>query len=280
MSKPFQRIQRMKWMFGRERWQLSHGQVTGAMHFKTQSPCQDAIKYKKLEDGSLICAVADGHGSKACPYSKEGAELATQVAVSLIEEVIFYNAQEQIYPLLRQTGEVLLPQEIERKWKEAVTHQHQIKGRTPLESRALYRLYGTTLMLLYVTASFVFSLQIGDGDLLCIDEHGQVEYVIEPTKTYGVETQSLCNTACWRYFKTICKPLVSKEILLMMSTDGYANSFIHQEAFFEAGRDYMNLIQSGKIQGLEAALPQWLSEATKVGSGDDITLALIYRQEG
>ena len=269
-------------MFGKRRWQISHGQVTGAMHFKTQSPCQDAIKYKKLEDGSLICAVADGHGSKACPYSKEGAELATQIAVALIEEVVFYNTPLQIYPLLRQTGEVLLPQEIERKWKEAVTHQHQIKGRVPLEGRALYGLYGTTLMLLYVTASFVFSLQIGDGDIICVDERGNVDYVIEPTKTFGVETQSLCNTTCWRYFKTTCKPLTKalKETLFMMSTDGYANSFIHQEAFFEAGRDYMTYIKKGKIQELEKALPKWLSEATSVGSGDDITLALIYREEG
>lgn len=268
-------------MYGKGRWLMGHGQVTGAMHLRGMTPCQDAIKYEQFEDGSIICVLADGHGSPACLYSQEGAKLATEIAVAMMEEIIENNQKQQIYPLLKQTGEVALPQEIERKWKEAVSRQHQKEKRAALEDKALYQLYGTTLMLLYITTSFVFALQIGDGDMLCVDMEGHVDYVIEATRTYGVETHSLCNSHCWRYAKTICQPIeapIPKQLFLM-STDGYANSFITSEAFLETGKDYLNLLRETDMDCVEAMLPQWLEEATKVGSGDDITLALIYWEE-
>lgn len=268
-------------MFGNKNWEISWAQVTGSMHIKKQMPCQDAICYNHLEEGSFVCAIADGHGSRACLYSDEGARLATKVAVSLIEEMSFHNTDEALYKLLKQTKEINLPQQIERRWKEAVRDQHQLKMRTPQSGKSLYELYGTTLMLFFVTASFLYALQIGDGDLLVVDETGKVQYVLEAPVTYGVETHSLCEHKCWRYAKSVCVPLVHdfKMKLFLMSTDGYANSFVSTKDFLKVGSDYLNLIQQVPRETLEATLPTWLTEASRVGSGDDITLALIYQKE-
>ena len=268
-------------MFGNRSWQMSWAQVTGSMHIKKQMPCQDAICYNHFEDGSFVCAMADGHGSGACLYSDEGAKLATSIAVSLIEEMSFHNTNEALYELLKQTKEINLPQQIEKKWKEAVSYQHRLKGRVPQSGKGLYELYGTTLMLFFITASFIYALQIGDGDLLLVEETGKVQYVLETPISYGVETHSLCEHNCWHYAKSICMPLVNdfKIKLFLMSTDGYANSFISTEDFLKVGSDYLNLIHQVAPETLEAALPIWLMEASKIGSGDDITLALIYQKE-
>ncbi|MBP3887555.1 MAG: protein phosphatase 2C domain-containing protein [Cellulosilyticum sp.] len=268
-------------MSGRFKWQMSWSQVTGAMHTKVQAPCQDAISYQWMGENGLICAIADGHGSLRCPYSKEGAQLATKVATKLMRQMVKHHSEEALYTLLKQTGEIQFPKLVEQRWKEAVKYQHLIKEREPLEGKKMYELYGTTLMLLYVTTSFIFSIQIGDGDIVCIDETGVVQYIGEAPKTYGVETHSLCENQCWRYFKVICKPITNyfNKKLFLMSTDGYANSFVTTEDFFKAVKDYLSIVQSEQEPLLRKALPQWLEETTRLGSGDDITLALIYLKE-
>lgn len=44
--------------------------VQGASHKRVDKECQDSFKKLEYDDGTVIMAIADGHGSKACPYSK------------------------------------------------------------------------------------------------------------------------------------------------------------------------------------------------------------------
>lgn len=43
--------------------------VQGASHKRVDKECQDSFKKLEYDDGTVIMAIADGHGSKACPYS-------------------------------------------------------------------------------------------------------------------------------------------------------------------------------------------------------------------
>jgi len=65
----------------------------------------------------------------------------------------------------------------------------------------------------------------------------------------------------------------------MLSTDGYANSFATPADFLKVGTDYLDMLQGEGKNPLQKSLPKWLEEASREGSGDDITLGMIYRIE-
>jgi hypothetical protein len=65
--------------------------------------------------------------------------------------------------------------------------------------------------------------------------------------------------------------------LILASTDGYANSFKTDADFLQIGQDYLDLLRRGGIARVAHELPAFLEEASKLGSGDDITLCLAVR---
>jgi hypothetical protein len=68
--------------------------------------------------------------------------------------------------------------------------------------------------------------------------------------------------------------------LVLLSTDGYANSFRSDEDFLKIGQDYLEIIRQQGISSLAEELPAILTEATQQGSGDDITLAILQEDPG
>jgi hypothetical protein len=66
--------------------------------------------------------------------------------------------------------------------------------------------------------------------------------------------------------------------MLLLSTDGYSNSFASPDAFLKAGADYLNAIRTEGAEGVRKELPKWLVETSENGSGDDITVGIIYRR--
>lgn len=270
-------------MSGKIKWRLLESKVRGAGHMRNNMPCQDAIKWMNFGEEGLICAVADGHGSSQCPYSDEGAEIAVTLSIHLFETLIIKNDDASFYTLLENLKKVQFPKTFEKEWKEEVFLQHQEKGREmPKCLQDVYTQYGTTLMVLWIHQDFIFALQIGDGDLLVVDNKGETSWLIENEVQYGTETYSICQKESWKYFKSMLYPL--KEVkqmpkLFLMATDGYRNSFVNDAAFLQIGKDYLELLKEYETAVLEEELPIWLEETSKAGSGDDITLALILGEE-
>jgi hypothetical protein len=67
--------------------------------------------------------------------------------------------------------------------------------------------------------------------------------------------------------------------IVLLSTDGYSNSFATADDFLRVGSDYMQAIRTEGAEAVEKKLPAWLQEASREGSGDDITVGIIYRCE-
>ena len=63
----------------------------------------------------------------------------------------------------------------------------------------------------------------------------------------------------------------------MLSTDGYANSFADDAGFYQAGTDLLMAIRRLGIRRVTYRLKKWLRSTSELGSGDDITVGLIYR---
>jgi hypothetical protein len=65
--------------------------------------------------------------------------------------------------------------------------------------------------------------------------------------------------------------------MIMLSTDGFSNSFQDDAAFFKFGSDVRDIIVADGLEKVSACLPDWLTEITERGSGDDISLGIVCR---
>ena len=269
--------------------------IRGYTHIQRNLECQDRKLSRELEDGSLVLSVADGHGSRSCPYSGTGAELAVNTFCKLIDElhsdfqnagelVDFQNA-EDLSGFLNHQGSLKFAQTVERDWKEAVQTIHREAG-LPMpmtqtgeeDLNALYRLYGTTLLGLLIAPTFVFAFQIGDGDITYADDGG-VQPVVVADKLLGVESHSLCSREAWKKAVSAVHFQPWEQHLpcaFLLSTDGLSNSYADDEAFGQTCAQYFEALKTYGPDAVEENLPEWLSETSRLGCGDDTTLLMAY----
>ena len=247
-------------------WRAVGGIVDGAIHLRNEKPCQDAIFFATRENFAIAC-VADGHGSSSCPHSDEGAVLAVKIAAELLEEML---------PNLDAEKDMRLPRLLEAKWKSAVEEIHAAAERE-LAGSFPYILYGTTLLAVVATESFIFALQIGDGNILMIDREGNARPVLCAGESVGEDTESLCLNSAWTYIRTQIIPWnpADSPTMFLISTDGYANSFADSSGFIKAGTDFFKLWQEEGLAYISENLQGWLRKSSDKGSGDDIAMALI-----
>jgi hypothetical protein len=272
---------------GPSAWRVIGQSVQGATHLRVQKPNQDAIAWYPDEGHGLplIVAVADGHGSEKHFRSHIGAGLAARAAIDVLRE---------FGERLPASGELMmvmdhLPAAIERRWKRAVDDHltanplgEGAEGPAPPigEDPTRYIAYGTTLLSVLVTGDFIVYLQLGDGDILTVSQSGDVERVIEQDPgLIANETTSLCLPQARRHFrKKFQKVAGASPALVLLSTDGYANSF-EEGGFLKAGADYLHLIRTKGIDHVNERLGQWLLETSQQGSGDDITVGIVIAPE-
>ncbi|MDO4757089.1 MAG: hypothetical protein Q4A54_12130, partial [Parabacteroides sp.] len=72
---------------------------------------------------------------------------------------------------------------------------------------------------------------------------------------------------------------VSLPTMIMLSTDGMANSYVNDAEFEKTCRDYYDLIVEHGPEAIAENLQQWLKETTEHGCGDDITAAFAFLKE-
>lgn len=261
--------------------------VQGYAHIRSNLECQDSCKHLKLEDGTVILAAADGHGSKSCPFSKTGSEIAVNLFCEKMAELYggFQSAPDRLPSYLNQEGTLKFAQDVERGWKASVMQTHaSMKREIPLTDdgqenlSAVYRLYGTTLLGLLITPTFVFGFQIGDGDISYVDDQG-IQTVVTGDKLLGVESHSLCSANAWK------KAVSSVQLrswdqnlpcVFMLSTDGFANSFINDEEYEKTCIQYFETLNEHGAGAVGEHLNAWLSETSRLGCGDDTTLLMAY----
>ena len=261
--------------------------IQGYTHIQRNLECQDRKLSRELEDGSLVLSVADGHGSRSCPYSGTGAELAVNTFCKLIEELHsgFQNAGDLLSDYLNHQGSLKFAQTVERAWKEDVQAYH-LKVGLPMpmtqtgeeDLNALYRLYGTTLLGLLIAPTFVFAFQIGDGDITYADDGG-VQPVVVADKLLGVESHSLCSREAWKKAVSTVHFQPWEQHLpcaFLLSTDGLSNSYADDEAFGQTCAQYFEALKTYGPDTVEENLPEWLSETSRLGCGDDTTLLMAY----
>ena len=259
--------------------------VQGATHIRQDKICQDALllcENGNASDGQVfsIACVADGHGSDRCPFSDQGAKAAVLVATDILKDLLMNPDPKE---MLAAQKDIRLPRQIEARWKETVHKMYlEQEVETPDDMPPFsYELYGSTLLALAAASGFIFALQIGDGDIVAIEPDGLARWLLPPCDHAGNETESLCMDECWKYIRTQLIPIDGESpvpLMFLLSTDGYANSFVESAGFLKVGADIYRMWREHGRDYVQENLPAWLSQTTTDGSGDDIAVAILAKE--
>lgn len=284
------------------RWGALRHSERGASHIHQDLPNQDALAHCLPDDGSppVILAVADGHGSPKSFRSDVGARLAVETAVAVCRE--FLDGMQGAEPsAVKNDAERRIPPRIVQGWKRRVAEDFEQRPFTEEEMARLEQqagpeasrratlperipvAYGATLLIAVLAEEFLLCFQLGDGDILvAYDATAEVGQIATKDESLiANETTSLCQDDCLRYFRCQIQP-IRKDCppgLILLATDGYRNSFASPEAFRKTATDYLDLIRTEGAEAIAQDLPGWLKETSESGSGDDITVGIIYRRQ-
>ena len=261
-------------------WRVAGQSVRGAVHERNGLPNQDAIHWLPAagNGSSIVLAVADGHGSARYSRSHIGASLAVESSVRLVQEFLDSQGDGNL-SLIKDATEEWLPRALVRKWVELVGEHLNSDPMADVEQSVIA--YGATLLVTAVTEQFAIYLQLGDGEILTVSESGEVTRpLMKDDRLMGNETTSLCAPDAWRDFRVSFQPFnQSPPALILLSTDGYPNSFRDESGFFKVGSDILNMIRENGLSFIKENLSGWLSDSTRAGSGDDITLGILCSVE-
>ena len=264
----------------RNQWQVVGQSVRGAVHERNGLPNQDAIHWLPAcgHGSSIVLAIADGHGSARYSRSHIGACLAVESAAQLVHDFLNSQADVDNLSLIKDATEDWLPRALVRKWVEVVTDH---LNTDPLSGEEGLVAYGATLIVAAVTERFALYLQLGDGEILTVSKHGEVIRPLDKdARLFGNETTSLCAPDAWRDFRINFQPLTqSRPCLILLSTDGYPNSFRYESGFLKVGSDLLNMIRENGLDIVNDNLAGWLRDSTHAGSGDDVTLGILCSVE-
>lgn len=264
--------------------------VKGATHERNGLPLQDSKRIEEVSDHITILSVADGHGSDKCPRSDRGSLMAVNAFCDVMRKYLLGYGQTsegmtELVTFLNREGDIRFAQDVCEEWQARVKKSfYKDKDNSLVDSegkinwKRVYSLYGTTLLGMLITDTFVFSFQIGDGDINYITSD-EISTLVEPEKFFGTETHSLSKTDAWR--KSVASVRRKNEsddapYLYMLSTDGFSNSFVNEDEFHKTCREYYKMISEHGYEAVRDNLAKWLKETSELGCGDDITVVMAY----
>lgn len=264
--------------------------IKGATHERNGLPLQDSKRIDEISDKITIIAVADGHGSEKCPRSDRGATMAVNSFCEIMKKYLLsYGTQEDgmlnLIAFLNREGDTRFAQDVCAEWQSRVKQSYYknkeenlVNPDGDIDWAKVYSLYGTTLLGMLITDTFVFTFQIGDGDINLITEN-DMSPMVEPEKFLGTETHSMSKVDAWRKSVTSLrrKDIESeKPYLYMLSTDGFVNSYASDEEFKKTCKGYYDMIGQHGFEAVKENLAKWLKETSRLGCGDDVTVVLAY----
>ena len=267
-------------------WKVVGASTRGAAHVAASVPNQDAIGWQCEGDDICILAVSDGHGSPKCFRSHIGASLAVAAALHRLESFAYAAKGRDVH--LSGNARESFARELTEEWSRRVAQHlfdHPFTAdelRTqPFASATLDPLlvYGTTLVTVLLTSAFALYAQIGDGAILCINELGSTRRIFTKDPSLDInETESLSQPEAWRFLQLELAPLSgSVPAIIALTTDGYVNSFATEADFLQVGPDLREMLVTQGVDGLARVLPAIVHDASRSGSGDDVTLGIITR---
>jgi hypothetical protein len=270
-------------------WQVITGSARGAAHRVSGLPNQDAVACRD-ESGSIVVAIADGHGHIRHFRSADGAALAVDVACRVASQVAAGLAADGTGDKEAERAGQELAWAVVADWHSAVADQLEVRPYTVEEQFILNRSadmpvvpYGSTLLVAVIAARWLVCAQIGDGDMLAVRPDGSsFSPVAGDDRLDGRRTTSLCQTDALASFRTGAHDLSHVPLAaLLLATDGYGNAQADEPWQPSVGRDLAELASRHDRHWFGQEVPGWAQRcASAEGSGDDATVALLLPGAG
>lgn len=204
-----------------------------------------------------------------------------------ITEQEVLELQQHIREYFKQSDKSLTPSELREKFINRKRLDDKL-------SKILF-LYGTTVRASVLTDSYIFNCALGDGDTIAVI-NDCVEWLLPQTEAYGCETASLCEP-----FETVmdsfmfsfveckssayqCDDVVRDTSVfvpaLILSTDGFRNSFFSSSLFEKKVLDITEAAQMNKKESRVSNL-KLLYEKLSMESvfQDDISTIFAIRKK-
>ena len=230
-----------------------------------------------------MAAVADGHGGQRYVRSGVGSQLAVTTACDVVEELLAADSTrsgrarlersllDRAAPLIVEGWRARVAAHLEANpflAEEHVTAAANLDDDPPIA-------YGSTLILAVLTPSDIGLLQIGDGDALVVGADGSVvDPVPGDDRLVGGETTSLCLPTAVADARSVVVPAAGTE-LLVLSSDGYGNSFASDQWRRDAGAGFLDAVRRDGLAGVGSKLDGWLADSALAG-GDDVTMVVAH----
>lgn len=286
----------------------------GQSHLATGKVCQDYSYSKVYENGTVMAIVCDGHGGRRYFRSDVGAKIAAEVterkisgfitaAYSFLESKPFtqksaistqiynqdFEKQSQVERAFRQ-----LLSSIIFEWNtcvEAHAKDNPVTADEKLgleddwigeftEGINLEKVYGCTLIAFVSTPSVWFAFQIGDGKCFAIDASGRwSEPIPWDDRCFLNKTTSICDSAAIDEFRYCYCGDGNFPVAVILGSDGIDDSLgteANQINF------YVQILKSLAKDGIEktvAEIESTLPQLSKMGSRDDMSIAMVFNLE-
>src|ERR1051326_4646068 len=282
---------------GQVRWRVSGATRRGSSHVRSGLPNQDAIEYWASNDGNIaVLAVADGHGSGLCFRSDAGSRIAVTTAVELFREFATTMRSDQSPSSIADRARAVLAEELTQAWHAAIASDLAVMPFTSAEWANLAALegwkgqqvierhpelaYGTTVLAVAATTSYVLCMQLGDGDILFLDSEGETRRALpNDNQVVPKQTASLWRQdAAAKFQVQVHETSEDLPVLILMATDGYAKSYESDHQLIEMNRNHLRLLRNGVFDQVEDGLNSLMDRAS-CGETDDITIGLISRSD-
>ena len=284
----------------------------GESHIATGKVCQDYSYSNVYENGNAIAIVCDGHGGKRYFRSDIGAKIAAEVTEhkvkTFIEEVGISLLKDEPFAQHGTISEQITNQDFDKtsnierafrqlfgsiiyEWNaEVLAHvtQNPISEleKEGLEDRwikefedniNLEKVYGCTLIVYAYTPDFWLAFQIGDGKCFACDAAGNwSEPIPWDESCFLNKTTSICDSGAIDEFRYCYEGNGQSPIAVILGSDGIDDSFGSEE---NQANFYVQILKSIAKSGLDATLSEiktTLPQLSKIGSHDDMSIAMIY----
>lgn len=287
----------------------------GESHIATGKVCQDYSYSKVYENGNAIAIVCDGHGGKRYFRSDIGAKIAAEVAEHKVRAFIrdaepsllkgatftqcatiseqitnqdFDKTSDKEHAFRQLFGSIIcdwnaqvLEHASQNPLAEAEKDGLEEHWINEFEARKnLEKVYGCTLLVCAYTPEFWFAFQIGDGKCFACDENGNwMEPIPWDERCFLNKTTSICDSTAIDEFRYCYDGTGNFPIAVILGSDGIDDSFGAEE---NQANFYVQILKSIAKSGIEATLSEiesTLPQLSKIGSQDDMSIAMIFVAE-
>lgn len=279
-------------------WGVIGASVQGPYHKNKGQPNEDAIGWFQKKPGKLpvILSVADGVGDETCFRSARGSRFAIEASLEScrkhIRKIQYWHDEQLRYCLL---------DDIIERWNQKISEDIRNNPFSPEEElistkrvqHALSHItdaeridqstfirsypYSTTLNTVIVTRTAIIALQVGDGDIVSVQDDGSATEIFPHGTECGVIPLSDPNV---KKFCTISRKRMDtiRPLILYVSSDGYSAGYDTSKGMPQFDEiiafEFHSKIQDFSLAAIQEALPSLLEELSQ-GSFDDLSLGII-----